>query len=87
MVVADIIIGPLKPPVLHTDEQVRAIGMPDLKPGRPETKKGTHTFFQRPPPLHILRRHPGQARSARAGTHCEVAPVGEELARRERRFS
>lgn len=35
MVVADIIIGPLKPPLLHTDEEVRAIGMPDLKPGRP----------------------------------------------------
>lgn len=35
MVVADIIREDPKPP-LHTDEQVRAIGMPDLKPGRPE---------------------------------------------------
>lgn len=35
MVVADIIREDPRPP-LHTDDEVRAIGMPDLKPGRPE---------------------------------------------------
>ena len=41
MVVADIIREDPKPP-LHTDEQVRAIGMPDLKPGRPEGDIAEH---------------------------------------------
>ena len=61
MVVADIIIGPQKPPRLHTDEEVRAIGMPDLKPGRPDGDIEEHWlgvwelilwslhFFGRPP--------------------------------------
>lgn len=42
MVVADIIREAPKPPPLHTDEEVRAIGMPDLKPGRPEGDIAEH---------------------------------------------
>ena len=42
MVVADIIWDSPKPPPLHTDEEVRAIGMPELKPGRPEGDVAEH---------------------------------------------
>lgn len=41
MVVADIIREDPRPP-LHTDDAVRAIGMPDLKPGRPEGDIAEH---------------------------------------------